>query len=145
MCLFLFFTMCWLLLCLSRPFCIFERCLDSNPESCRSKQARYQLTPPSPCECEFENECICLHAIVFKCPLQRLEPQEMCWHQQNSDFHQPQLMGILAPRSPAERRNTSIDTYLCCKYLYIYFHHWSYGAICILVPKKEFQYLLHCE
>ena len=35
----------------------------------------------------------------------------MCWHQQNSDFHQPQLMGILAPRSPAERRNTSIDTY----------------------------------
>jgi hypothetical protein len=32
---------CWSLLCLCRPFCIFERCLDSNPESCRSKQARY--------------------------------------------------------------------------------------------------------
>ncbi len=30
------------------PFCIFERCLDSNPESCRSKQARYQLSHPSP-------------------------------------------------------------------------------------------------
>jgi hypothetical protein len=29
---------CWPLLCLCRPFCIFERCLDSNPESCRSKQ-----------------------------------------------------------------------------------------------------------
>ncbi len=28
-------------------FCIFERCLDSNPESCRSKQARYQLSHPS--------------------------------------------------------------------------------------------------
>ncbi len=33
--------MCWPLLCLCRPFCIFERCLDSIPESCRSKQARY--------------------------------------------------------------------------------------------------------
>jgi hypothetical protein len=36
------------LLCLCRPFCIFERCLDSNPESCRSKQARYLLSHPSP-------------------------------------------------------------------------------------------------
>ncbi len=26
--------MSWPLLCLSRPFCIFERCLDSNPEPC---------------------------------------------------------------------------------------------------------------
>ncbi len=34
---------CWPLLCLCRPFCICERCLDSNPESCRRKQARYQL------------------------------------------------------------------------------------------------------
>jgi hypothetical protein len=25
------------------PVCSFERCLDSNPEGCRSKQARYQL------------------------------------------------------------------------------------------------------
>ncbi len=25
----------------ARPFCIFERCLYSNPENCRSKQARY--------------------------------------------------------------------------------------------------------
>ncbi len=40
--------MCWPLLCLCGPFCIFERCLDSNPESCRSKQARYQLSHPSP-------------------------------------------------------------------------------------------------
>jgi hypothetical protein len=30
------------------PFYIFERCLDSNPESCHSKQARYQLSHPSP-------------------------------------------------------------------------------------------------
>ncbi len=40
---------CWPLLCLCRPFWIFERCPDSNPESCRSKQARYQpshLSPP---------------------------------------------------------------------------------------------------
>jgi hypothetical protein len=27
-----------------RPFCIFERCLDSNPESCRSKQGCYSET-----------------------------------------------------------------------------------------------------
>ncbi len=32
---------CWTLLCLCRPFCIFGRCLDSNPETCRSKQVRY--------------------------------------------------------------------------------------------------------
>jgi hypothetical protein len=38
---------CWLLLCLCRQFRIFERCLDSNSESCRSKQARYQLSHPS--------------------------------------------------------------------------------------------------
>jgi hypothetical protein len=31
---------CWPLLCLCRPFCIFERCLNSNPESCRSKHRR---------------------------------------------------------------------------------------------------------
>ncbi len=29
-----------------RPFCIFERCLDSNPESCHRKQARYQISHP---------------------------------------------------------------------------------------------------
>ncbi len=33
---------CWPLLCLCRPFCRFE------PESCRRKQARYQLSHPSP-------------------------------------------------------------------------------------------------
>ncbi len=39
----------WPLLCLWRPFCIFEKCLDSNPERCRSKQVRYQLSShPSP-------------------------------------------------------------------------------------------------
>jgi hypothetical protein len=31
---------CWLLLCLCRSFFFFERRLDSNPESCRSRQAR---------------------------------------------------------------------------------------------------------
>jgi hypothetical protein len=35
---------CLPLLCLFRPFCIFERCLDSNPESCRSNQVCH----PSP-------------------------------------------------------------------------------------------------
>jgi hypothetical protein len=30
---------CWPLRCLCRPFCIFERCLDSNWESCRSHQS----------------------------------------------------------------------------------------------------------
>jgi hypothetical protein len=33
--------------CLCCPFCIFEICLDSNPENCRSKQARCQLSHPS--------------------------------------------------------------------------------------------------
>ncbi len=33
--------LCWPLFCLCRPFCIFERCLDSNPESCCRKQACY--------------------------------------------------------------------------------------------------------
>ena len=43
---FLFFwrdRVCWPLLCLWCPFC-----LDSNPESCRSKQVRYQLSHSSP-------------------------------------------------------------------------------------------------
>ncbi len=43
-------VVCCALLCLCRPFCIFERCLDSNPERCRSKKARYQLSHPSPFE-----------------------------------------------------------------------------------------------
>ncbi len=49
--LFLFFwraRVYWPLLCLCRPFCMFDRCMDSNPENCRSKQARYQLGHPSP-------------------------------------------------------------------------------------------------
>ncbi len=40
--------MCGLLLCLCHPYCIFERFLDSNPESCRSTQACNQLSHPSP-------------------------------------------------------------------------------------------------
>ncbi len=39
---------CWPLLCLCRPFYIFERCLDSNQESYRSKQVRYELSHQSP-------------------------------------------------------------------------------------------------
>ncbi len=34
--------LCWC------PFCIFERCLNSNPESCRTMRARYLLSNPSP-------------------------------------------------------------------------------------------------
>ncbi len=41
-----------LLMC---SFCMFERCLDSNPESCRSKQVLYQLSHPSPYLGEFAN------------------------------------------------------------------------------------------
>jgi hypothetical protein len=37
----------WPLHCLCSPLCI-ERCPDTNPESCRSKKARYQLSHPSP-------------------------------------------------------------------------------------------------
>jgi hypothetical protein len=33
---------------LMSPIFYFERCLDSNPESCRRRQARYQLSHPSP-------------------------------------------------------------------------------------------------
>ncbi len=52
--------MCWPLLCLCRPFCILERCLDSNPESCRSKQARYQLASP-----------VCTYKKIDKMPVGR--------------------------------------------------------------------------
>jgi hypothetical protein len=46
--LFLRARVCWPLQC--RPsFGIFERCLDSNSESCRRKQARYLPSHPSPC------------------------------------------------------------------------------------------------
>jgi hypothetical protein len=31
--------MCWSLLWLCRPFCIFEICLDLNPESCHNNLA----------------------------------------------------------------------------------------------------------
>jgi hypothetical protein len=37
---------CWPLLCLWRKFMIYEGCLESNPECCRSKRARYQPLPP---------------------------------------------------------------------------------------------------
>ncbi len=47
--------MCSPLLCLCRPFCSFERCLDSNPESCHSKQARYKFSLMSP-----RIHCCCL-------------------------------------------------------------------------------------
>ncbi len=38
---------CRPLLRLYRPFMIFEGCLDSNPECCRCKLARYRLSHPS--------------------------------------------------------------------------------------------------
>jgi hypothetical protein len=38
----------WPLICFFRPFCIFEIFPDLNPERCRSKQARCQLSHPSP-------------------------------------------------------------------------------------------------
>jgi hypothetical protein len=40
---------CQPLLRLCRPFMIFKGCLDSNPEYCRSKLARYRLSHPSLC------------------------------------------------------------------------------------------------
>jgi len=45
---FLAVRVCWPLLCFCLPFRIFERCLDSNSESCCTKQALYQLSHPSP-------------------------------------------------------------------------------------------------
>ncbi len=42
------FFVYFLFLCLCRPFCIFQRCLYSNPKSCRSKQVRCQLSHSSP-------------------------------------------------------------------------------------------------
>jgi hypothetical protein len=44
---FLAARVCRPLLRLWRPFMIFEGCLDSNPEYCRSKLARYRLSHPS--------------------------------------------------------------------------------------------------
>ncbi len=40
----------WPLLCLFRPFCIFQRCLNSNPESCRiaSRRATNLASHPYP-------------------------------------------------------------------------------------------------
>ncbi len=38
----------WPFYCLCRPFCFFERCLDSNLESWSRKQVRYRLSHPSP-------------------------------------------------------------------------------------------------
>jgi hypothetical protein len=45
---FVYFWASWnALATLCRPICILERCLDSNPENCRSKQVCYQLIHPS--------------------------------------------------------------------------------------------------
>jgi hypothetical protein len=43
---FLWARVCWQLLCLFPHFSIFERCLDSNPERCRSKHPLYHLSNP---------------------------------------------------------------------------------------------------
>jgi hypothetical protein len=48
---------CRQLLRLFRPFMIFEGCLDSNPECCRSKLARYRLSHPS----LFSNPSLCIY------------------------------------------------------------------------------------
>jgi hypothetical protein len=41
---FLAARVCWPLLCLRRPLCIYERCLESKTESCCRKLANYQLS-----------------------------------------------------------------------------------------------------
>ncbi len=65
---------CLPLLRLCRPFMIFEGCLDSNPECCRSKLARYRLShlslyrlshPPSFCQPQLNVEFI--HIRNFGC------------------------------------------------------------------------------
>ncbi len=43
----------WPLLCICRPFLIFEGSLHSNSEFCRGKRARYQLSHPSPIHCNW--------------------------------------------------------------------------------------------
>jgi hypothetical protein len=53
---------CRPLLRLCRPFMIFEGCLDSNPECCRSKLARYRLSHPSPFM--FYNRCFILDVLL---------------------------------------------------------------------------------
>ncbi len=55
---------CWPFFCKCRPFGIFERCLDSTPKSCRSKQARYQLSHPI----SLERKVNPPRKLPFECP-----------------------------------------------------------------------------
>ncbi len=58
------------LLAICRPFCVYGRCLDLNPESCSSKQACYQLSHPSPlCSPLDSSVCDLSSAAVTQCPL----------------------------------------------------------------------------
>jgi hypothetical protein len=56
---------CWTLHCLCRPLCIFERCQDSNPESCHSKQARYLLSHPSLSKSVFNTKFYFFITVLF--------------------------------------------------------------------------------
>jgi hypothetical protein len=46
------------------PFMVFDGCLDSNPECCRSKRARYQLNPHPPINLLTTHHFGCLTARV---------------------------------------------------------------------------------
>ncbi len=61
--------MCRPLFRLGRPFMIFEGCLDSNPECCRSKLARYRLSRPSLGSCIY---FVCISAVWSGGPVQFL-------------------------------------------------------------------------
>jgi hypothetical protein len=46
--------------CLCRPFCIFERCVDSNPENCRSNYYEYFFLYALPTQLSKVNFVFCL-------------------------------------------------------------------------------------
>jgi hypothetical protein len=66
---------CWPLLCFCRPFCIFGKCLNSNPESCRSKQVPYQLSHPSSCQLSNPSPYKLSH--LSPCKLSRPSPYQL--------------------------------------------------------------------
>ncbi len=119
---------CLPLLCLCRSFCICERCLDSNPESCRSKQERYQLSHPSP-HSAATNCCVVLILIL---PCVRL-PWLRCWCSGSPVENPPPCSSSASTRSPSTPLSTptSVLSPFSGKYPR---EVYNYGQSCLNVP-----------
>ncbi len=130
------------LLCLYRPFCISEICLDLNPDNCCSKQARYQLSNPSPYNLATHLPKIAWSRGRFK---MILHCQKHCQVPCNVHFFiQRQVSQMQATIFQHCQYTGEKKGNIFCTVCYVYFHLCYLGKKCLTVATISSNIFVHC-